>query len=135
MAEHTVSLGDHDVYKVDFTWKKLKGVITDSKTNAHIMDIDCKKFTKPHAIFKTPEDETIGTASFNVVSIHAECEVRGRPKRIQAMKRWTTEYTYLSDAFANGGLPVPMYWTSRSGESIATLYTRCIFHGGDDLTL
>ena len=109
-------MGDHDTYNVDFTWKKLRGIITDNRTNAHVMDIDCKKFTKPHAVFKDPEDKTIGTASFNVVSIHAECEVRGRAKRVQAMKRWATEYTYLSDAFAEGGLPVPMYWTSSSGK-------------------
>lgn len=116
MANQTLSMDDHDTYKVDFTWKKLKGIITDNKTDAHVMDIDCKKFTKPHAVFKDPEDNTIGTASFNLVSIHAECEVRGRTKRVQAMKRWATQYTYLSDAFADGGLPVPMYWTSSSGE-------------------
>jgi hypothetical protein len=107
---------DLDTYKVDFTWKKFKGIITDNKTSAPIMDIDCKRMTKPHLKFKNPKNELIGTASFNVVSIHAECEIRGRPKRIQAMKRWTTEYTYLSDAFAQGSdAPVPMYWTSSSG--------------------
>jgi hypothetical protein len=32
------------------------------------------------------------------------------------MKRFATEYTYLSDAFAHGSdAPVPMYWTSSSG--------------------
>jgi hypothetical protein len=107
---------DLDTYKVDFTWKKFKGVITDNKTNEHVMDIDCKRMTKPHLKFKDPKNVVIGKASFNVVSIHAECEVRGRVKRIQAMKRWATEYTYLSDAFAQGSdSPVPMYWTSSSG--------------------
>lgn len=116
MAEQIPTPSDVDAYKVDFTWKKFKGVITNSKTNELVMDIDCKRMTKPHLKFKNPQNELIGTASFNVVSIHAECEVRGRPKRIQAMKRWTTEYTYLSDAFAKGdGSPVPMYWTSSSG--------------------
>ena len=117
MASQTPPINnDLDAYKVDFTWKKLKGIITDNKTNEHIMDVDCKRMTKPHLKYKGPQKEIIGTASFNVVSIHAECEVRGRTKRLQAMKRWTTEYTYLSDAFANGGLPVPMYWTSSSGK-------------------
>ena len=117
MAEVVTIPSDLDAWKVDFTWKKLKGVITDNKSNEHVMDIDCNRMRKPHLIFKAQDDGTIGTASFNVVSIHAECEVRGRTKRIQAMKRWTTEYTYLSDAFADGGLPVAMYWTSSSGES------------------
>ena len=107
---------DLDAYKVDFTWKKLKGVITDNKTSAPVMDIDCKRMTKPHLKFQNFKNELIGTASFNVVSIHAECEIRGQPKRIQAMKRFATEYTYLSDAFAHGSdAPVPMYWTSSSG--------------------
>lgn len=121
MAEQTPITSDLNAYKVDFSWKKLTGIVTDNKTNEHVMHVDCKRMTKPHLIFKTPESETVGSASFNVVSIHAECEVRGRTKRIQAMKRWKTEYTYLSDAFANGGLPVPMYWTSSSGESIRGL--------------
>lgn len=119
MTEQTPTPSNTDAYKVDFSWGKFKGVVTNNATNEHIMDIDCKRITKPHLKFKTPQNEVVGTASFNVVSIHAECEIRGRTKRIQAMKRWTTEYTYLSDAFADGGLPVPMYWTSSSGKSIA----------------
>jgi hypothetical protein len=115
MPEKALLSNEANAYKVDFTWKKLKGIITDNKTNEHIMNIDFKKLRKPHLLFITEEEGTIGTASFNVVSIHAECEVQGQPKRLQAMKRWTTEYTYLSDAFANGGSPVPMYWTSSSG--------------------
>ena len=107
---------DLDAYKVDFSWMKFKGIITDSKTNAHIMDIDCKGMTKPQLKFKTSQNEIFGTASFNTVSIHVECEIRGRVKRIQAMKRWATEYTYLSDAFAHKiDSPVPMFWTSSSG--------------------
>ena len=117
MASQTPPINnDLDAYKVDFTWKKFKGVITDNKTNAPIMDIDCKRMTKPHLKFQNFKNELIGTASFNVVSIHAECEIRGQPKRIQAMKRFATEYTYLSNAFAHGSdAPVPMYWTSSSG--------------------
>jgi hypothetical protein len=118
MAKQSPSPSDMAGYKVDFTWKKLKGIVTDNQTNEHIMDVDCSKLTKPHLKFQSPQNETIGTANFHTVSIHAECEIRGRPKKIQAMKRWTTEYTYLSDAFANGDSPVPMYWTSRSGKSI-----------------
>lgn len=116
MAEQTLpTSSDLDTYKVDFTWKKFKGIITDTKTNEHIMDIDCKRMTKPHLKFKNPQKNVVGTASFNVFSIHAECEVHGRAKRIQAMKRWATEYNYLSDAFAQGDSPMPMYWTSTSG--------------------
>jgi hypothetical protein len=117
MAEQTLPNPNYlEAYKVDFTWKKFKGVITDNKTNAPIMDIDCKRITKPDLKFKNPKNEIIGTASFNVISIHAQCEIRGRTKRIQAMKRFATEYTYLSDAFARASdAPVPMYWTSSSG--------------------
>jgi hypothetical protein len=125
MAKQSPSPSDTAGYKVDFTWKKLKGIVTDNQTNEHIMDVDCSKLKKPHLKFQNPQNETIGTANFHAVSIHAECEVRGQPKKIQAMKRWTTEYTYLSDAFANGGSPVPMYWTSKSGELIVASAT-CI---------
>lgn len=107
---------DSNAYKVDFAWKKFKGVVTDHKTNRQIMHVDCMNMTKPHLKYKGPDNELIGISSFNFVSIHAECEVRGRAKKLQAMKRMTTEYTYLSDAFSDGGLPVPMYWTTSSGE-------------------
>lgn len=106
---------DANAYKVDFAWKKFEGVITDHQTNRQIMHVDCSGFTKPHFKYLGPEDNVIGTSSFNWVSIHAECEIRGRAKKLQAMKRMTTKYTYLSDAFSNGGLPVPMYWTTSSG--------------------
>jgi len=106
---------DLDSWKVDFTWKKLKGIITDARTNDPIMDIDCKHMLNPLLTFIDPEKNLIGTSSFGAVSIHAECEIRGRHKKIQAMKRLCTEYTYLSDAFAHGDSPVPMYWTSTSG--------------------
>ena len=107
-----------DAYRVEFVWKNWKGAITDNKTNAHIMTADMGFWSKPQLRFfsKPSKEGPIGTGSVNTVSIHAECEIRGRVKRIQAMKRWTTEYTYLSDAFADGGLPVAMYWTSSSGE-------------------
>jgi hypothetical protein len=97
MAKQSPSPSEKAGYKVDFTWKKLKGIVTDNQTNEHIMDIDCSKMTKPHLKFQSPQNE--------------------------AMKRWTTEYTYLSDAFANGGSPAPMYWTSSSGELIVGLAT------------
>jgi hypothetical protein len=106
---------DLDSWKVDFTWKSFKGIITDARTNDHIMDVDCKHLTNPLVKFINPSKDLIGTASFNAVSIHAECEIRGRHKKIQAMKRMATEYTYLSDAFAHGDSPVPMYWTSSTG--------------------
>jgi len=112
-----------DAYKVDFVWKNFKGVITDNKTDVHIMDIDSKGMKKPQIKFSKGW-EAIGTASLNTVSIHAECEIRGRAKKIQAMKRWTTEYTYLSDAFADGGQPVAMYWTSSSGKLKTTFRER-----------
>jgi hypothetical protein len=115
MTETVPSPTSLDAYKVDFKWRDFKGVITDNKTNAHIMDVDCKGMRKPQIRFFKGWEE-IGTAALNTVSIHAECEIRGRAKRIQAMKRWTTEYTYLSDAFADGGLPVAVYWTSSSGK-------------------
>lgn len=106
---------DSNAYKVDFAWKKFKGVVTDHKTNRQIMHVDCMNLRKPHLKYLDPNNDLIGTSSFNWVSIHAECEVRGRAKKLQAMKRMTTEYTYLSDAFSDGGLPVPMYWTTSSG--------------------
>jgi hypothetical protein len=123
MSKTMPSSTGQDAYKIDFVWKNFKGVITDNKTNVHIMDIDSRGMRKPQIKFSKGW-EAIGTASLNTVSIHAECEIRGRAKKIQAMKRWTTEYTYLSDAFADGGQPVAMYWTSSSGELKTTFRER-----------
>jgi len=117
MTETMSSPSDLDAYKVEFVWKNFKAVITDNKTDEDVMGVDLKKMTKPQLkFFKGSKENIIGTATLNSVSIHAECEIRGRAKKIQAMKRWTSEYTYLSDAFADSGLPVAMYWTSSSGK-------------------
>lgn len=118
MTETTPSPTGLEAYKVDFAWKNFKGVITDNKTNERVMTADFGLMMKPQLKFfsKASKEDLIGTASVNTVSIHAECEIRGRVKKIQAMKRWTTEYTFLSDGFADGGLPVAMYWTSKSGQ-------------------
>lgn len=116
MATDATLTSELDAYKVDFTWKKLSFLISDSKTDRQIFIGDCKAWTKPHIKFLSPDKELVGEASIHTVSIHADCEIRGRHKKIQAMKRWKTEYTYLSDAFADGGLPVAMYWTSSSGK-------------------
>lgn len=119
MAADAIMPSELDAYKVDFTWKKLSFLISDGKTDRQIFIGDCRSWTKPYIKFLTPDKELVGEASIHIVSIHADCQIRGRHKKIQAMKRWKTEYTYLSDAFAEGGLPVPMYWTSSSGKSSA----------------
>ncbi|ODH49702.1 hypothetical protein GX48_04227 [Paracoccidioides brasiliensis] len=118
--------------EVDFSWKRYKSLITEKGSTPqspplYIVDY---RATKPHLAFRAGEDQPpFATGSLRTVSINADCQIRGRTITLKALKRFRTEYTHLSYAFAKGGggingaapepepepEPVPMTWTSSSG--------------------
>ncbi|EEH36027.2 hypothetical protein PAAG_00350 [Paracoccidioides lutzii Pb01] len=109
--------------EVDFSWKRYKSLITekDNPQSPPLYIVDYRA-TKPHLAFRAGEDQPpFATGSLRTVSINADCQIRGRTITLKALKRFRTEYTHLSYAFAKGSInsaapePVPMTWTSSSG--------------------
>ena len=104
--------------KVDYTWKKWHARIsstTSPNEPIYIVNYQCLKC--PNIIVKSAtSNEVIGTGTLNPVSINAHFTLHGRKSILKALKRWKTEYTHLSYAFAStpGSSPATMTWTSTS---------------------
>ncbi|KAG5292802.1 hypothetical protein I7I48_05000 [Histoplasma ohiense] len=111
---------------VDFSWKHLKTLISSkgSQQATHLYSVHYKA-TKPHLTFKSAADDTttFATGNLHTFSIDADCEIRGRPITLKALKRFKTEYMHHSYAFASSSNddddgsagPVRMTWTSSCG--------------------
>lgn len=102
--------------QVDFSWKKFKAIITEKETPQakpiYIVDF---KASKPHLLFKTAADDSVlGSGTLHPISINADCYIRGQSIKLEAVKRFKTEYTHLSYVFSETDAPVPMAWTSTS---------------------
>ncbi|KAI9648911.1 hypothetical protein NHQ30_001477 [Ciborinia camelliae] len=112
----------HQTLTVDFSWKKFKSIISaaDSTDHKPLYNVSYKTF-QPNLIFQSASDATpLGTGTLHPISIDADCTVRGRAIKIQALKRFKTEYTHLSPTFAAcdsyiENPAVAMTWTSSSG--------------------
>ena len=102
---------------VDFRWKKFNALITEKgDPDAKPLYIVDYKTLKPHLVFKhVAENANFGTASFHTFSINADCELRGQPITLKALKRWLTQYEHLSRSFSKTDEPVAMSWHSSSG--------------------
>lgn len=102
--------------QVDFSWKKFTALIADKDNpgSEPIYIVDFKP-TKPHLVFKSAADNSVlGSGTLHTISINADCEIRGHAIKLEALKRFKTEYTHLSHAFSNTDAPVPMTWSSSS---------------------
>lgn len=102
---------------VDFSWKKFKGLViaeNDAESKPlYIVDCDVMK---PRLVFhQAADDAVVAKGNLHIVSINADCEIRGKHVELKAMKRFKTDYTHLSSNYSDGEAPVPMRWTSASG--------------------
>ena len=100
--------------QVDFSWMKFKVRITskDEPQSEPLYLVDLKTF-KPNLIFKSGTDELpFATGTLHAISIDADCEIRGQPIKIKALKRFKTEYMHPSRAYSDTDAPVQMTWTS-----------------------
>ncbi|KAH6667626.1 hypothetical protein B0J14DRAFT_602702 [Halenospora varia] len=104
---------DNSTLQVDFSWRKFKSLVTEKDDpNKPLYIVDFKAL-KPELVFRNAADDSIfGTGTLHYVSIHADCEVRGKHTQIKALKRWKTSYEHLSHAYSDSDEPVPMTWTS-----------------------
>lgn len=99
---------------VDWMWTKFHAIISekDDPQAKPIYDVNYN-LLKPHLVFHSAADNSIlGTGTIHAISINADCEVRGQPTKLKALKRFKTQYTHLSHAFSKTDEPVPMTWTT-----------------------
>ncbi|KAJ5368556.1 uncharacterized protein N7496_008316 [Penicillium cataractarum] len=102
---------------VDFTWRKLKTLITDTNESnpTPLYTVDCNIITN-NLTFKTPQnDQIIGTGSAHAISISPDYQLHGVKGTLKAQKRLRTVYTHVSTTFSTTGAPAKMTWTSKSG--------------------
>lgn len=101
--------------RIDFAWKKFKSSITDAETGEQFLIVKYKA-SKPHLEFESPtENLVVGTGSINYISINCDTVIRGRRTQVKALKRFKTQYTFLSHAYStNPDKPAVMTWESTS---------------------
>lgn len=101
---------------VDFTWMKFKALVTDKDQASKPLYIVEFKTLSPHLVFTRAGDNSkFGTGTLHAISINADCDVHGQHVKLQAMKRFKTEYEHLSLAYSDTKDPVPLRWTSNCG--------------------
>lgn len=80
--------------QVDFSWKKFKALITEKgdPQSKPTYIVDFRTF-KPHLVFKSAaNDSSFASGTLHTISINADCEIRGQPITLKALKRFKTEY-------------------------------------------
>jgi len=105
------------ILQVDFTWRKFQCLISEKSDpeNRPLYIGDSKAMKSALHFLKGPEREHFATSHIHPVSIDAECEIRGKPIKLKAMKRLKTQYAHFSYAVAGPGKePVPVDWNSAS---------------------
>lgn len=108
--------------QVDFAWTKFKNQISE-KNGEHLQLLYVQHFrqTKPQLRFDSISDgKNIASGTLNYIAIDAECTIRGQRIDLKPLKRWKTQYNYLSRAFSVGadGELVPISWLAESSLKI-----------------
>ncbi|KAH7359794.1 hypothetical protein BKA66DRAFT_445125 [Pyrenochaeta sp. MPI-SDFR-AT-0127] len=108
--------------QVDFAWSKFRNLIGE-KNGDKLEPLYIQHFrpTKPQLRFESVQDSSqIASGSINTFSISGDCTIRDYEIDLKPLKRWKTQYNYLSHAFAsspNAG-PVPISWIANANMKI-----------------
>lgn len=109
---------------VDFAWSKFRNLINEKHADGRLSPLYIQHFrpTKPQLRFgyADPKDATkelqsdIANGTINNVAIDGDCVIHGRAIHIKPLKRWRTQYNYLSHAIASSTSdPVPVNWIAK----------------------
>ncbi|KAL6704920.1 hypothetical protein ACN47E_007465 [Coniothyrium glycines] len=109
---------------VDFTWSKFRNIINEKTADGRVQPLYIQHFraTKPQLKFgrADPSDATkevdanFATGVINSVAIDGESTINGRSIHIKPLKRWRTQYNYLSHAIRSStSAPVPVNWIAK----------------------
>lgn len=101
--------------RIDFAWKKFKSSITDAQTGEPFLIVKYKANRRQLEFQSATDDNVVGNGQINYVSINCEAVIRGRRTQVKALKRFKTQYTFLSHAYSTDpGKPAVMTWESSS---------------------
>jgi hypothetical protein len=117
MIQEQKDLAQSYSLQLDFSWKTLRTLITEKHKpgSKPIYIVDYKTLT-PTFIFRSGADDSpFASGTLHAVNINADCMIRGKPITLCAMKRFKTEYAYLSPAFSDSDTPIQMTWISTCG--------------------
>ncbi|KAL1795601.1 hypothetical protein ACET3X_005825 [Alternaria dauci] len=110
----TVPLSSHGLtLQVDFAWSKFRNIVASRGTGGQLTPLYIQHFrpAKPQLRFERAADhKDIGKSTIHSFSISGDCIVHGREIVLKPLKRWKTEYNYLSHAL--GGTAVS--WIANS---------------------
>jgi hypothetical protein len=102
--------------QVDFAWSKFRNVVSE-KNGSNLTPLYIQHFrpTKPQLRIEDATNNTkIASGTINNVSIAAECSIRGQTIAIKPLKKWKTQYNYLSTALSSTSSPVAVSWVTNS---------------------
>lgn len=106
--------------QIDFAWSKFRNQISE-KNGDHLEPLYIQHFrpAKPQLRFESVSDNShIASGTIHSFSISADCTIRGHEIALKPLKRWKTEYNYLSKTLASGSGPVPITWIANSSMKI-----------------
>jgi hypothetical protein len=99
--------------QVDFAWSKFQNIISE-KNGDQLTPLYIQHFrpTKPQLRYETAHDKVeIARGTINNFSISAECTLNGHTIALKPLKRWKTQYNYLSTTLSPGpNTPAPVSW-------------------------
>ncbi|KAG9195244.1 hypothetical protein G6011_00364 [Alternaria panax] len=99
--------------QVDFAWSKFRNIIASRGADGHLTPLYIQNFrpAKPQLRFERVADHTnIAKGTIHSFSISGDCILHGREIILKPLKRWKSEYNYLSHAL--GGTPIS--WIANS---------------------
>jgi hypothetical protein len=107
--------------QVDFAWSKFTNIVSE-KNGDQLTPIYKQHFrpTKPQLRFENVADSVkFATGTINNFSISAECSVNGENIALKPLKRWKTQYNYLSHTLSKDPQnPAPISWIANSSLKI-----------------
>ncbi len=99
--------------QVDFAWSKFRSTIALKGADEQLTPLYVQHFraTKPQLRFERATDHTnIAEGIIHSFSISGNCILHGREITLKPLKRWKTEYNYLSHALDG----TPISWIANS---------------------
>jgi hypothetical protein len=103
--------------QVDFVWSKFRNIVSSKSPDGTIIPLYIQHFrpTKPQLRFESAISKTnIAKDTIHSFSISADCILHGREIILKPLKRWKTQYNYLSRALRGSGEAVPVSWIANS---------------------
>jgi hypothetical protein len=99
--------------QVDFAWSKFRNIISE-KNGDTLTPLYIQHFrpTKPQLRYDSAHDNIeIARGTINNFSISAECTLNGQTIALKPLKRWKTQYNYLSTTLSpDPNTPAPVSW-------------------------